>query len=209
MSGVAAIAGRIAEVRALVGERPAPIALASDAPAGSAVTGIGGTDDFAQALARLSAPASSAVVPSSASASASASALSLPPTAAGAGATGGQAIVDQATRYLGVPYVFGGEDMSGMDCSGLVQRVLADLGVSVPRVVPDQARVGTEVASLADARPGDLIVTRDRGHIVIYAGDGKILHAPRPGKNVELISNYLGPGDIGTIRRIDVTGAAS
>lgn len=207
MSGVAAIAGRIAEVRALVGEQPAPITLASDSPAGLAVAGIGGADDFAQALARLSAPASSAMVPSSASASASA--LSLPPTAAGAGATGGQAIVDQATRYLGVPYVFGGEDMSGMDCSGLVQRVLADLGVSVPRVVPDQARVGTEVASLADARPGDLIVTRDRGHIVIYAGDGKILHAPRPGKNVELISNYLGPGDIGTIRRIDVTGAAS
>ncbi|MBO3664600.1 C40 family peptidase [Microbacterium stercoris] len=118
------------------------------------------------------------------------------------GSVTGSDIVEQAKTYLGVPYVFGGEDASGMDCSGLVQRVMADLGIDVPRVVQDQADVGTEVASLAEAQPGDLLVTKGEGHIVIYAGDGKIIHAPRPGKDVQLVDNYLGPEDISTIRRL-------
>ncbi|WP_203135621.1 C40 family peptidase [Microbacterium sp. JZ31] len=117
------------------------------------------------------------------------------------GATGAD-VVAQAEKYLGVPYVFGGEDASGMDCSGLVQRVFADLGIDVPRVVQDQADVGTEVPSLDQAQPGDLLVTKGEGHIVIYAGDGKIIHAPRPGKDVQLVDNYLSPSEISTIRRI-------
>ncbi len=123
------------------------------------------------------------------------------------GATGAD-VVAQAEKYLGVPYVFGGEDASGMDCSGLVQRVFADLGVDVPRVVQDQADIGTEVPSLDQARPGDLLVTKGEGHIVIYAGDGKIIHAPRPGKDVQLVDNYLSPSEISTIRRIVPADAA-
>lgn len=122
------------------------------------------------------------------------------PGAAG-NVTGGD-VVAQAEKYLGVPYVFGGEDETGMDCSGLVQRVLADLGIDVPRVVQDQADVGTEVPSLDQALPGDLLVTKGEGHIVIYAGDGKIIHAPRPGKDVQLVDNYLSPSEISTIRRV-------
>lgn len=118
------------------------------------------------------------------------------------GTVSGEDIVAQAKNYLGVPYVFGGEDMSGMDCSGLVQRVLADLGIDAPRVVQDQADIGVEVGSLAEARPGDLLVTNGEKHIVIYAGDGKIIHAPSPGKNVELRNNYLTDADIQTIRRV-------
>ncbi len=114
----------------------------------------------------------------------------------------GADIVAQAKNYLGVPYVFGGEDRSGMDCSGLVQRVLADLGIDVPRVVKDQADVGVEVPSLAEAQPGDLIVTKGEGHIVIYAGDGMVIHAPSPGKVVEHRNNWLTDGDIATIRRM-------
>lgn len=114
----------------------------------------------------------------------------------------GADVVAQAEKYLGVPYVFGGEDETGMDCSGLVQRVLADLGIDAPRVVQDQADIGTEVPSLGQARPGDLIVTQGEGHIVIYAGDGKIIHAPRPGKDVQLVDNYLSPSEISTIRRV-------
>lgn len=204
MTGIAAIAGRIAEVRALVGETVAPPRAPIAASAASTALGAGDAANFADALARLNGSGAANAWPVTAP-----TVGPIGDAAGSAGAAGGQAIVDRARAYLGVPYVFGGEDASGMDCSGLVQRVLADLGVAVPRVVPDQARVGTEVPSLADARPGDLIVTRDRGHIVIYAGDGMILHAPRPGKNVELIKNYLGPGDIGTIRRIDTAGGSA
>lgn len=130
-------------------------------------------------------------------------------TLAGAPAGGvtGADIVAQAKNYLGVPYVFGGEDETGMDCSGLVQRVLADLGIDAPRVVQDQADIGVEVPSLDQAQPGDLIVTKGEGHIVIYAGDGKIIHAPRPGKDVQLVDNYLSPGEISTIRRVATAAA--
>ncbi|GAA3649276.1 C40 family peptidase [Microbacterium marinilacus] len=125
------------------------------------------------------------------------------------GVASGDDVVARARQYLGVPYVFGGEDATGMDCSGLVQRVFADLGVDVPRVVQDQADVGVEVPSLDQAQPGDLLVVKGEGHIVIYAGDGKIIHAPRPGKDVQLVDNYLSADEISTIRRIVPAGEAS
>ena len=114
----------------------------------------------------------------------------------------GQDLVDAARRYLGVPYLWGGESPAegGLDCSGLVQRSLADLGVTgVPRVARDQATLGTPVASLADARPGDLVVFDGGKHIGIYAGEGKMIDAPRPGKAVQLRDVYETPT---TIRRI-------
>ncbi|MFU8947269.1 C40 family peptidase [Mycetocola zhadangensis] len=114
----------------------------------------------------------------------------------------GDDVVATAKKYLGVPYVFGGEDSTGMDCSGLVQRVYADLGIDLPRVVPDQAKKGTAVGSLAEAQPGDLIVAKGSGHILIYAGDNKVIHAPRPGTTVTLVDNWRKDSDIETIRRI-------
>lgn len=121
--------------------------------------------------------------------------------ATGSGATGADVVAD-AKKYLGVPYVFGGTTRSGMDCSGLVQTVFKDLGVTMPRVVPDQADMGVPVGSLADAKPGDLIVPKGEQHIVIYLGDGKVLHAPRPGKDVRIVDNWYKDSDIATIRRI-------
>jgi cell wall-associated NlpC family hydrolase len=121
----------------------------------------------------------------------------------------GAAVVATAKKYLGVPYVFGGEDSTGMDCSGLVQRVYADLGIEVPRVVPDQAKVGTEVGSLANAQPGDLIVAKGSGHILIYAGDNKVIHAPRPGTSVMIAENWRKDSDIETIRRLVPATAAA
>lgn len=121
--------------------------------------------------------------------------------ATGSGATGDDVVAD-AKKYLGVPYVFGGTTRSGMDCSGLVQTVFKDLGVTMPRVVPDQAAMGVEVGSLKDARPGDLIIPKGEGHVVIYVGDGKVLHAPRPGKDVRIVDNWYSDADIATIRRI-------
>jgi cell wall-associated NlpC family hydrolase len=117
------------------------------------------------------------------------------------GVTGADVLAD-AKKYLGVPYVFGGTTRSGMDCSGLVQTVFKDLGVTMPRVVPDQANMGVSVPSLAAAKPGDLIVEKGSGHIQIYAGNGMILEAPRPGENVVLRKEWLAADQIGTIRRI-------
>lgn len=105
-----------------------------------------------------------------------------------AGITGaGAAVIDAGERYLGVPYQWGGTSAStGFDCSGFVQQVYADLGVSLPRVSIDQSRAGTEVAGgLGAAQPGDLVFWRGTGsrpnHIGIYAGEGRMLVAPRTG----------------------------
>ncbi|WP_193953610.1 C40 family peptidase [Microterricola pindariensis] len=121
----------------------------------------------------------------------------------------GNAVKDAAMKYIGVPYVFGGEDASGMDCSGLVQRVYADLGIEVPRLVSGQMTAGTPVASLAEAQPGDLIVTDNAEHIVIYAGDNKVIHAPYEGRTVSHVERWFDESDIVTIRRIVPTNTAN
>ena len=129
-----------------------------------------------------------------------------------AGATGAD-VVASAEKYLGVPYVFGGEDGSGMDCSGLVQCVYADLGIDVPRLVSGQMTIGTGVGSLAEARPGDLIVTGGGEHILIYAGNNQVIHAPYEGRTVCKVDAYMDDSEIDTIRRVipdaAVAGTAS
>ena len=185
MTLVAAL-GRIDDIQQRI-RSLSPEPAATDVAAGAATGGTGGT--------------ASATASAFASAVRDAGGVGEVP-ALPAGPVDGGDIVAQAKDYLGVPYVFGGEDRSGMDCSGLVQRVLADLGIDAPRVVQDQADIGVEVPSLADARPGDLIVTKGEGHIVIYAGDGMVIHAPSPGKFVELRDNWLKDADIATIRRV-------
>ncbi len=113
--------------------------------------------------------------------------------AAGAGSIG-ERVATMAHEYLGIPYVWGGTDPnSGLDCSGLVQHVYRRVGVELPRVSADQARVGTPVASLDQAQPGDLIAW-DRGprnvgadHIAIYMGNGMMIEAPRTGGKVQLV----------------------
>jgi cell wall-associated NlpC family hydrolase len=113
----------------------------------------------------------------------------------------GDAVVADAKKYLGVPYLYGGTDPSkGLDCSALVQRAYADLGISLPRTSQEQAKVGTPVPSLAQAQPGDLVCFGDPAtHIGIYAGDGKMVVAPHTGTNVQVQDITTTPS---TIRRI-------
>ena len=123
-------------------------------------------------------------------------------TGAGSGSSAtGDAVVASARKYLGVPYVWGGTDpQKGLDCSGLVQRAYADLGIDLPRVSRDQAKVGTAVPSLDQARPGDLLAFGSPvHHIAIYAGDGKMIEAPRPGLDVRVTDVYDKPT---AIRRV-------
>ncbi len=116
--------------------------------------------------------------------------IGLPGGVAGAGGVSGGDVVAQAEKYLGVPYVYGGESTSGFDCSGLVQQVFSNLGVSVPRGSDAQSQVGTPVASLAAAQPGDLLFFNSdgdvTGHVGIYVGNGMMVDAPHTGATVQI-----------------------
>ncbi len=102
----------------------------------------------------------------------------------------GQAIVNTAMQYLGVPYVWGGSSPSGFDCSGLVQYCCSKNGVSVSRVAADQRNNGTYV-SRENLQPGDLVFFAKNGyvhHVGIYIGNGNMIHAPQTGDVVKISS---------------------
>jgi cell wall-associated NlpC family hydrolase len=97
----------------------------------------------------------------------------------------GGAVLAVASKYVGTPYVFGGENPSGFDCSGLVRFVYAQFGVDLPHSVRSQALAGI-VVRREDALPGDIVILNDYSHDGIYAGNGNFYHAPRPGDTVKL-----------------------
>jgi len=107
---------------------------------------------------------------------------------AGAGTAVGEAVVSFASQFIGTPYVWGAESpQEGFDCSGLVQYAYSQLGIDLPRVSGDQARVGEAVASLDDAVPGDLVAFgHPVDHIGLYVGDGRMLVAPHTGAEVRI-----------------------
>ena len=114
--------------------------------------------------------------------SAAAPTLTTPSSSTGASA------VALAKQHLGTPYVFGGSEPGGFDCSGLVQWVYGQLGVDLPRHSTDQGAAGVEV-SPEDAQPGDLVYFDRPGsvdHIGIYAGAGQWVVAPHTGAKVRV-----------------------
>lgn len=95
----------------------------------------------------------------------------------------GRTIAQFAMGFRGVPYRLGGADPAGFDCSGLVQYVFAQYGMSVPRVVEQQYEIG-ETIRPSDIRPGDLIFFntkkdgRGASHVAIAVGQDSFVHAP-------------------------------
>lgn len=99
----------------------------------------------------------------------------------------GSSVVNYATQFVGNPYVWGGTSLTnGADCSGFVQSVYANFGVSLPRTSYEQQNAGTEV-SYADAQPGDLICYG--GHVAIYMGNGQIVHASNSRDGIKVSDN--------------------
>jgi cell wall-associated NlpC family hydrolase len=92
-----------------------------------------------------------------------------------------------ARKQLGKPYRFGAAGPAAYDCSGLTLSAWRAAGVSLPRISQQQYRVGRAVAK-SDLQPGDLVFFYDDlSHVSLYAGNGMILDAPRPGKTVRYI----------------------
>ena len=109
-----------------------------------------------------------------------------PPAASSATA---DRVVARAREFIGVPYVWGAEQENAVDCSGLMVQVFEHFGIDVPRVSRDQSQAGVAV-SKENLRPGDMVFfdySSSRAgvdHVGLYVGDGKMIHAPRPGATV-------------------------
>ncbi|NUV30101.1 MULTISPECIES: NlpC/P60 family protein [Streptomyces] len=104
----------------------------------------------------------------------------------------GAAALAAAKSKVGTPYVWGATGPNSFDCSGLTSWAFSQAGYTIPRMSQDQANAGTRIASQSALKPGDLVIFySDLHHVGFYAGNGQVLHAPKPGANVryESINN--------------------
>jgi hypothetical protein len=146
----------------------------------------------------------------------------MPPTLAAAPSQNADridAVIETARAQLGKPYQWGAEGPNAFDCSGLMQYAFGAHGVQLPRVSADQAKAGVAVP-LSDLARGDLIFTSwdgspDVDHVALYLGNGEYIHAPRPGKPVQIgkitdsyrahilgvrrVIGHANPGNVGSI----------
>jgi len=101
-------------------------------------------------------------------------------------------LVSTARRFIGVPYLWGGEDRQGFDCSGLTMVCYRLNGLNLPRNSRSQYRAGRQV-SKSQLKNGDLVFFATQGgsrvtHVGMYIGGGQFIHAPRTGKTVRVAS---------------------
>jgi peptidoglycan DL-endopeptidase CwlO len=108
-----------------------------------------------------------------------------------------------ALTQLGVPYVYGGASPGGFDCSGLVMWVYGRLGVPLPHNAAALYASGRPV-SLSHLRPGDLVFFHGLGHVGIYIGHGRMIHAPQTGERVEIEALGERSGAVEGARRVAV-----
>ncbi|RBP99794.1 C40 family peptidase [Bifidobacterium xylocopae] len=111
------------------------------------------------------------------------------------------ALVRFATQFAGrVPYVGGGKTPAGWDCSGMVQYVFAQFGISAPAPSGTQATLGRAVPSLAQAMPGDIIANQE--HVAIYIGGGMVVNALNPSQGTQVTPVSVSFGSPYSIRRL-------
>lgn len=104
-------------------------------------------------------------------------------------------IIEYAKRFVGNPYVYGGTSLTkGTDCSGFTMKVYAHFGYSLPRVAVSQSAIGKRI-SYSELIPGDLVVyhySNGGGHVGIYIGGGKMVHAGTPKTGIEITKVFKG-----------------
>ncbi len=98
----------------------------------------------------------------------------------------GERAAELAPRWLGTPYRYSGTGPSGFDCSGFTRFVYAELGVDLPHNAAAQFGVGRAIP-LARLRRGDLLFFEGLGHVGMYVGRGRMIHAPQTGGHVEIV----------------------
>lgn len=232
MSGFAAAQARVNQIQAMFGQQAGQVATLPSAPTAGAFRDALVKADAtapapvatgnAQAQARSTSTPHAAPsrterattpldVPTSRGKRAAAAPQNDAPAPTVGGLKNADAVLATAKKYLGIPYLWGGTNPAkGLDCSGFVQLVLKQHGITMPRVSRDQAREGKRVESLADARPGDLVAFGSPvHHIGIYVGDGKMIHAPKTGDVVKISKVHK---DLTAIRRVlpeESAGAAT
>ena len=132
-------------------------------------------------------------------ASRSAQRAAIPQVDLGSATGSGADVARVASQFSGYPYVYGGNTPSGWDCSGFVQYVYAQFGISLPHSSGAQAGVGTAVGSLAQAQPGDIVANGT--HAAIYIGNGLVMNALSPGLGTQVTSTSVFSGGY-SIRRV-------
>ena len=103
-------------------------------------------------------------------------------------ATKGERAVRYALDAVGIPYRWGGESPAmGFDCSGLVRWAYGHVGIDLPHSSYALYGVGRRAAT-SRLEPGDILFFEGLGHVGLYVGNGRMVHAPQTGRDVEIVN---------------------